>query len=219
MSSEHTESVILLHGMMRTYRCMRRLEKHLVKHGYRVLNLDYPSSRKSLEDLIDHMHPAIDDFNKDTTGPVHFAGYSMGGLLIRAYLHKYRPLNLGRVVMIGTPNKGSEVADFLQNFWPYKKFYGPAGQQLITNQTGFNHIFGPIDFPLGVIAGNRPLDFISSYIIGQPNDDKVSIESTKIDGMTDHIIIPASHTFIARHNETLSNTLKFFQDGSFSSIS
>ena len=51
----------------------------------------------------------------------------MGGLVIRALLNRYRPDNLGRVVQIGTPNHGSEVADFLKNDWLYRLFFGPAG--------------------------------------------------------------------------------------------
>ena len=38
-----------------------------------------------------------------------------------------------RVVMLGPPNGGSEVADLLKNVAPYRAFYGPAGQQLGTS--------------------------------------------------------------------------------------
>ena len=78
---------------------------------------------------------------RGTSDPVHFVGYSMGGLIIRAYLQKYRPQHLGRVVMLGTPNQGSEVADAIRHFWLYRRFYGPAGQELITDQTAFAHLF------------------------------------------------------------------------------
>ena len=139
----------------------------------------------------------------------------MGGLLIRAYLNKYRPEKLGRVVMIGTPNQGSEVADFVQNWRLYQKLYGPAGQQLITKQDSFSHFFGQVDYELGVIAGNRPIDIISSRIISKPNDGKVSIDSTKITGMKGHVVVPSSHTFFPTHKQTWQQTLNFLQNGQF----
>ncbi len=139
----------------------------------------------------------------------------MGGLVIRAYLHRYKPQNLGRVVMIGTPNQGSEVADFLQTRKLYRMLYGPAGQQLITDQSGFMHHFGAVDYEVGVIAGNRPVDLISSRIIGKANDGKVSIDSTKLSGMKDHVIVPSSHTFFPSNPHMLMQTLEFLKQGKF----
>src|SRR5205823_12713347 len=48
---------------------------------------------------------------------VHYVGYSLGALLIRAYLQQTRPPNLGRAVMIGPPNHGSEVVDSIGGMW------------------------------------------------------------------------------------------------------
>src|SRR6202000_1112853 len=94
--------------------------------------VDYPSRQKSLEALTEEIHPAIERFAARIEGSLHFVGHSMGGLLTRVYLARYRPARLGRVVMLGTPNGGSEIADRLKNFLPYRLFFGPAGQQLRT---------------------------------------------------------------------------------------
>lgn len=209
-----SEGVILLHGIFRTRFSMRRMAKFLNGHGYRVLNIGYKSTRFPLDILATHIHEQIDTFSK-TVDQVHFVGYSMGGLLTRTYLTLYRPANLGRVVMLGTPNKGSEVADKLKNFWLYRKSYGPAGQQLITDQTSFEKLFSIVDFPLGVIAGSRSLDPLGSWIIGQPNDGKVSIESTRLNGMTDHLVVPVDHTFMPTHKKVWDATLHFLQHEKF----
>ena len=209
------DGVVVLHGIFRTYRSMGKLAKFLEKKGYRVLNLGYPSTRQPLENLIDHIHPEIEKFSESIDGKLHFVGYSMGGLLIRAYIAKYRQQRLGRVVMLGTPNKGSEVADFLKNNPLYKTFYGPAGQQLVTTQEEFNHIFGTIDYELGIIAGDSPIDPISSRIIGKPNDGKVSIESTRIEGMKDHVVVPSSHTFFPTNQKAWECTAQFLAEGCF----
>ncbi len=199
---------------------MAKLAGFLSGHGYRVVNVGYPSTKFSISDLIDIIRPEIDGAAKETgDGRVHFVGYSMGGLIIRAFLRRYRPANLGRVVMVGTPNNGSQIADFLKN-WPlYRKVYGPAGQQLITDQTAMTELFGTVDYELGIIAGNRTIDPVSSLIIGirVPNDGKVSVESTRLDGASAHIVIPANHTFLPVNKVMWSETLSFLQHGRFTS--
>lgn len=211
------DGVIVLHGIFRSARSMRKLADFLEKAGLEVLNLGYPSTKYSIEAIADIIHPRITAFAESIPGKMHFVGYSMGGLVIRAYLHRYKPQNLGRVVMIGTPNQGSEVADFLQKKKLYRILYGPASQQLITDQSAFAHHFGAVDYEVGVIAGNRPVDLISSHIIGKANDGKVSIDSTKLSGMKDHVVVPSSHTFFPSSQQAWWQTLAFIKDGQFTS--
>ncbi len=135
------------------------METALVGAGFVTLNLDYASRRKPLAALAADIKPAIERFSEGIDGSIHFIGHSMGGLLIRAYLAKYRPQRLGRVVMLGTPNGGSEIADGLKNFSPYRAFFGPAGLELGTKRDAATQALLPaIDYPVGIIAGNRSID-------------------------------------------------------------
>jgi alpha-beta hydrolase superfamily lysophospholipase len=211
--------VVVLHGIARTYRCMRSLVKSLQSQGYRVLNVGYPSTRFPLESLIEHVNRQVVAFNRDPHRKIHFVGYSMGGLLARGVIHRYRPPNLGRVVQLAPPNLGSEVADFWKSNFLFKWIFGPAGQELGAKEKNRARILGPVDFELGVIAGNRTLDPISSAMIQGPNDGKVSVESTKVPGLTDHIVIPATHTFIIYNREAWNQTLHFLESGKFSRTS
>lgn len=212
------DGVILLHGIFRSSWSMWSMSMYLARRGgYRTLNLDYDSRDYPLEELADHIHPKIEKFMQKTEGQIHFVGHSMGGLLIRTYINRYRPQKLGRVVMIGTPNKGSEVADKLKNFWLFHKLYGPAGQQLLTDQTSFFSIFGNVNYELGIIAGNGTIDPIGSYLIGGENDGKVSVESTKLNGMKAHRVVPVSHAFLPGSGLVEKLTLEFLQTGQMSS--
>ena len=108
----------------------------------------------------------------------------MGGLLARVYLARYRPQRLGRVVMLGTPNGGSEIADRLKDFSAYRAFFGPAGQQLGTlRDAAIDAILPSVDYSVGIIAGNRSIYPITSFVLPKPHDGRVSVENTGIDGM------------------------------------
>ena len=128
--------MVLFHGIARTSRSLGKLHRALQQAGFATLNLDYPSRRKPLDLLAEHIHPAVVDFAERNAAPIHFVGHSMGGLLARVYVAKYRPAQLGRVVMLGTPNGGSEVADLLKGLSLYRSFFGPAGLQLTTDLDG-----------------------------------------------------------------------------------
>jgi triacylglycerol esterase/lipase EstA (alpha/beta hydrolase family) len=193
---------------------MKGLARFLEKEGYKVLNLDYPSSRHSIENIAELIHAPIKEFANQINA-LHFVGYSMGGLVIRAYLTKYRPTILNRVIMLGTPNQGSEISDFLKDNWIYKKLYGPAGQQLITDQTEFKDIFGQVDYELGVIAGESTFYWLGSKIINKLSDGRVAISNTHLDGLKELIVIKSGHTLLPNNKQAWEHTLSFLKHGKF----
>lgn len=208
------QRVILLHGIARTERHMRSLERTLVRTGYAVLNITYPSTRAPISVLADFVAETSAAFTA-TDQPVHVVAHSMGGLVTRSFLHRHRPKTLGRVVMLGTPNHGSEVADLLAGNAAYRWFYGPAGQELITSRVPSPGIGDVCDYELGIIADTRTIDPLSSMIIRRPNDGKVSVESTKVAGMKQHLVLPVSHTFMPQSPKVKAAVIRFLQTGSF----
>ena len=216
MESSQQEKVVLLHGILRTTRHMRRVEGFLSSKGYRVLNLGYPSTRYKLEALTDIAWADMQAFITNDDSPLHFVGYSMGGLLARAIIQRHRPITLGRVVQLAPPNQGSEVVDAFGEWRIYKYLFGPAGQQLGTRmRQDIAPLLGDVTYELGVIAGDRTLDPVSSFLIGGRNDGKVSLESTRVSGMRDHIVVHATHTFFPFNREVLEQTAYFLKSGRF----
>ncbi|MFH1157654.1 MAG: alpha/beta fold hydrolase [Pseudomonadota bacterium] len=207
--------VVLLHGIARTKGSMEGMGEALSQKGYVVINIDYESRKKKIEDLIVDIRKEIVKNHIPEAKKINFIGHSMGGLIIRAYINKYRPENIGRVVMLGTPNQGSEVADFLADNTLYRSFYGPAGQELITDQSDFKKIFGEVDYELGVIAGNCTVDPVSSFIIPGDDDGKVAIARTRIKGMKDHIILCATHSFMPGNKQVKRQAEYFLEHGKF----
>ncbi|OKO71693.1 alpha/beta fold hydrolase [Bradyrhizobium sp. NAS96.2] len=210
------DGVVLLHGISRTARSFRRMELALGDAGFATLNLDYDSRRKPLDALAEDIHPSLDHFAQGLIGSVHFVCHSMGGLLARVYLARHRPARLGRVVMLGTPNGGSEIADRLKNLAAYRAYFGPAGQQLVTRRDAATSALLPtIDYEAGIIAGNRSVYPITSMALPRPHDGRVSVANTRLDGMADHIVIPTSHPWLVRNREAIAQTIAFLRDGQF----
>jgi pimeloyl-ACP methyl ester carboxylesterase len=194
------------------------MDTALVGAGFMTLNLDYASRQKSLAALVEDIHFNIAHFAQRIDGALHFVAHSMGGLLTRAYLGKYRPHRLGRVVMLGTPNGGSEIADGLKWLPPYRAFFGPAGQQLGTRRdTATAALLPPIDYSVGIIAGKRSIDPLAGIFLARPHDGRVSVANTRLNGMADHIVISVAHPFLPGNAKAIAQTLAFLRDGRFSS--
>lgn len=208
--------VVLLHGISRSALSMRPLERALRTACYTTLNLTYSSRRRSLAELVDDLVPRVRHFAADLDGPLHFVTHSMGGLVARAYLSRHRPEHLGRVVMLAPPNAGSELANLLGRNPLYRLWFGPAGAQLVTKRdAALVSLLGTIDYDLGVIAGTRSLYPLSSLVLPRPNDGRVSVAATRVDGMTDHLTLRVSHPLIVRDRKAIRQTLAFLGTGRF----
>lgn len=206
------EVVVLLHGIARTRLSLRPLEHLLAAAGYRTENLTYPSRRLSLEGIADWLHPRLASAWRAER--VHFVTHSMGGLVAARYLAAHgNHERTGRVVMLAPPNGGSEVADALHRLPPYRWLYGPAGQELTTSARAGAM---PPYYELGIIAGTRGgLYPLGRLFIRGAHDGRVSVASSKHPSMADHLVVPASHSFIMRNAEVQRQTLHFLQHGSF----
>jgi triacylglycerol lipase len=208
------ECVILLHGLARTDRSMHRLADALEKAGFFTVNYHYPSTKAAVEALAEEEIPkALCLCPKYST--IHFVTHSMGGIIVRQYLSKHRVDRLGRVVMLGPPNQGSEVVDSLKGFPGFKLINGPAGMQLGTEGVSLAKKLPSVDYDLGVIAGSRSINLILSWILPWPNDGKVSVENTKVEGMSDHIVLPVTHPFMMRNAQVIEQVITFLKQGAF----
>jgi pimeloyl-ACP methyl ester carboxylesterase len=210
--------VILLHGLGRTALSMMPMARALEGAGYVTANIDYPSRFHSIEVLAPMaLGRGFGQCERSGATPVHVVTHSMGGILVRHYLSRHQPPALGRVVMLGPPNQGSAVADRLMDRPIYREVNGPAGQQLGTGPEGIAARLGPVDFPLGVLAGNErtAVDQWLSEGIEEDSDGKVTVEEAKVEGMADFRVLPANHTFIASDPGAIAQVIHFLREGRF----
>lgn len=213
---DNIDCVVLLHGLARTSASMSTLEEKLKQHGYSVVNVDYPSRHKSIEELA---APAVEEgleFCRDNKSKqIHFVTHSLGGILVRYYLSENAIKELGKVVMLAPPNQGSNVVDEFSWMPGYETLNGPAGFQLGKDENSIPLKLGPANFEVGIIAGDYTINLILSTAFDEPNDGKVAVEDTKLEGMKDFLVVNRSHPFIMDGEEVIEQILHFLKKGFF----
>ncbi|USD67591.1 alpha/beta hydrolase [Vibrio sp. SCSIO 43136] len=208
--------VVVIHGLSRSANSMSELTSGLQKAGYQTCVMDYASVRVSMDSLINETRRQLDSCTQDAN-KVHLVGHSLGGLLIRYHLEADNQLQaqgkLGHVIMIGTPNQGSEVADhYAQKFWA--DWLGEVPKSLITYEDGFPQSLEQPNYDVGVIAGTKPYR-ITQKRFSTPNDGLVSVESTKLDQMKDYWEIELPHHELRSDPRVVTQVINYLQSGMF----
>lgn len=194
--------VILIHGLDRTAKSMRKIEKFLAKKGYNTINLDYPSTKDTIQNLTNnYLKKVIKEKCTDKNKKIHFVAHSMGGIMVRYFLATNKLKNLGRIVMLAPPNKGAKHADLYSRFKIANLLLGPALKQMTTSKKSLPNTLPKPDYEVGIIAAKY--------------DGKVSIEQTKLPKMKDFLVVPSAHTFIMQSNKAIKAIDNFIKKGRF----
>jgi triacylglycerol lipase len=212
--SEAADTVVLLHGLGRTSRNMLILKWRLQARGYRVCNVDYDTRRVSFDEVVDSVHQAV-RICVPIDAQIHFVTHSLGGLVLRGLLARHEIPSMGRAVMLAPPNRGSEIADRFRLIGFANSVLGPLAGQLGTRREDLPRKLPAPSIPFGVIAGNQWINPAGPIWLPAPHDGTVSVESTRLEGMDDHIVLPHTHTFIVNAAGVADQVDRFLQQGHF----
>ena len=209
------ECVVLLHGLGRTRLSMHALQRDLESSGFCVWNKSYPSTKKSIAELSGVVGQSIAQCVEKNAMPIHFVTHSLGGILVRHYFQYHGLENIGRVVMLGPPNHGSEIVDHCRDKWWFKRAVGPSGQELGTESISLPNALEPLNLEVGIIAGCKSSDPWFSRLFSTENDGKVSVASARLEGMKDFRVVNRGHTFMANSREVSRQVVSFLKTGMF----
>jgi uncharacterized alpha/beta hydrolase family protein len=195
---------------------MWRLTQRLENSGYEVCVLDYDTIGESIQSVVDSTESQIDAC-LHSPAKTHFIGHSLGGLVIRSYLQNHAAFSqseqMGEVVLIGTPNKGSELADHYDGRW-LMELGGEVSQSLVTGENSLGNQLQELDINIGIIAGTKSM-LLTDDIFDGPNDGLVSVESTKLSNMSDFVEIEVGHSAMRYNEEVANQAIHFLRHSSF----
>lgn len=214
------QCVVLLHGLARSSLSMERMKWFLEDSGYKVANINYPSRDHKIEALAPM---AVEDglaqcAAMNSVGRVHFVTHSLGGILVRYYFSENGYSSVGRVVMLAPPNQGSAAVDELQEWPGFEWLNGPAGYQLGKGEDSIPLQLGTPEFEFAVIAGDETIDPVTSAVLDDPDDGRVSVSDTRLEGMQDFRLVSSSHAFIMQNSDVFELVKSFLETGKFPEI-
>ncbi|PHS14895.1 MAG: hypothetical protein COA86_14570 [Kangiella sp.] len=226
--SADNQQVIVLHGLGRSPRSMKKLESCLIREGFNVFNIGYPSHFDDFESILSQLISSVKaQINPDL--PVHFIGHSFGGLMIRGLLANREQwlekgttcLDNSRCVMLGTPNKGTSIAKFMTEHPILKHLTPKVSIELVPNSQLIANLPEP-SIETGIIAGNKPFTpwipvtwFYKKASANAPGDGVVEISSTQCSNMSDFLVMPLHHSFMMWDSQLIEQSIHFLRNGCF----
>ena len=202
-----SDHVILLHGLWMRGFTLAALRGRLQRAGFAVDLFDYASVFRDPEISIERLAARV----QAAPGPVHFVGHSLGGLIALQTLQRAPQLTQGRVVCLGVPLRGSAAARGVARL--------PGGSLIIGKsleilRNGIERWEG--QQAVGAIAGRLPIGFgVAMRALASPHDGTVSVAETELPGLTDHIVVPATHTGLLFSQQAADQTITFLRGARF----
>lgn len=203
------EVVVLIHGLWKTGSDMWRLQQRLQKAGYECRKFKYNSLTASPEENARRLHQLVASIDSPV---IHFVCHSLGGIVLLRYFDLHPSLAQGRVVMLGSPVNGSQVAIRLSRHWYSRWLVGRSGSDgLLGNGPTWNSCRD-----IGIIAGTVPIGVgVLSGKLVLPHDGTVSVSETELHGATDFITLPVTHTGLLYSSKVSQQTITFLRVGKF----
>lgn len=207
---------VVVHGLGRSRSSMTKLREALRQSGWEVLDMGYPSTRRSLSEHAAQLGELLDHLAEDGARQVDFVTHSLGGIVVRAALARQDPwqdeLQVGRLVMLAPPSQGSALAQALKDFIPFRMVLGEVGPELSLDEAAA--VPAP-SCPFAVVAAQRGDGGGWNPLLKGEDDGVVRVEETKLEGMEDFLLVRGLHTFVMDKAEVVTAVVHYLENGDF----
>jgi len=200
--------VLLIHGLGRHAGIMKKCTAALRDAGFAAHSLNYATLFEDVAHHADHFEYLLE--NIKGIKKVSFVTHSLGGLVIREVLRRclvWNGTTAHKLVMMGTPNKGAQIAELLGRLKAYEIIAGPSGEDVKPKQK-LDELPEP-QIPTLIIAGGRGNDKGFNPLLNGDNDGIVSVDETRLDIEHEFLLIHSIHTILMDNKEAIKATLNF----------
>jgi len=209
------KDVILAHGLWVPGLVMRPLAARLELAGFRCHIFSYMGALRPMEAHVERLARMAREL-----GPAHFVGHSLGGMLVLELLIRHAGIAAGRVVLLGTPARGSYAGRRIARFRPGRWIFGHSAA-LWRERHPESGREGPAarwtrPEALGIVAGSLPLGLGRLFCrLPGVNDGAVRVEETAVEGMAERIVLPVGHSAMLISARVAAQVAAFLSNGRF----
>jgi hypothetical protein len=216
------KAVITLHGLIRSRDHMAGLGKYLAEEGkFNVVNVSYASTRRLLDDHALSLSRVIAGL--EGIDEIDFVCHSLGNLVVRRYLGEAAQpqprwrvdSRIKRMVMLGPPNNGAQLAVLFKGNDLYGLVAGPSGKQLSRSWDECQKSLATPQFEFGILAGGSGNGRGLNPLVAGDDDLVVSVEETKLPGAVDFRLLRCRHSYLMDDATARQHVLSFLNHGYF----
>jgi pimeloyl-ACP methyl ester carboxylesterase len=188
---------------------MRIMGKMLESNGFRTKTVSYNFLKRAPAENAQHLY---DEIGLLGAKKINLVGHSLGGIVILHLLHKFPDLQIDKVVLIGSPVKGSSVARRVHKVPLLRPLLGRSVEEgLLGGAPTF-----ALGRPLGIITGSGKLGISALlYPSGEASDGVVRECETLLENATDRISLPLSHSTMIFSRQCTDFVAQFLTTGRF----
>jgi hypothetical protein len=214
------ETVILLHGLGEGRASMQPLAEHLrrsldatvLTFGYASVKADIDAHGRALAAVVAGLPAAK---------RISFVGHSLGNLVVRRWLAIAAPADRGRVhrlVMLGPPNQGSDLARMASRIWGVAATAEGAARDLVVEWQRVAPGLAVPECPFGIVAGGKGDATGYSPLLEGDDDAVVRVAETRLTGADGFLVLPVHHAAMMRDAAVQRATREFLATGRFPDI-
>ncbi|MBT5186576.1 MAG: hypothetical protein HOH19_04070 [Kordiimonadaceae bacterium] len=205
-----THLILLIHGLGRHAGIMKKMRDALQNEGFSAHSLNYATLFEDVSTHADNFEYLIK--NLPGVKKISFVTHSLGGLVARELLSRddmWQNIKPEKIVMMGTPNKGAQIAEFLNRLKAFEIIMGPSSQNVLPDDK-LKELPEP-KIPTLIIAGGRGNNLGYNPLLPGDNDGIVTVDETRIDEPHEFICVPVIHTTIMDHKKSIAETINFLK--------